>query len=558
MANDISFALLLAELVDILKEDESVQEDLKRLISTNFPPTSVQRTVLHQLNRRRQTLIEQIEAQTLTGIRGELLNKVIELLEGSKEAYKAPLSPIREIPAEILGYIFEFVISKTLRENVGYRDDADWSPMLSTLLYISQVCVPHAFTSSILTLLLGMLSLAERLSLYTQIMESATTTFRKNEPHSRSGRRTRIPMVPQGITLLDGFDFTRDTRISNPIPPHVKLRSKDCVSATLSFPCLESLSLTVTSLHRPDYKSNILPLIERLNAPRLSHLTLCINHTVPDIQNFGSGLRELRLELRSPRHSESEAAFPGRNIFAILKNCPRLVSLKLCIEFRDRIDGHDGHLVLRELESLEIYYFDERDDMVVPFSVLTLPKLKGLDIWFPGEFTWDRQAMQSFKNRSDFSLRRLILGHCRDDIPLDDRWEFVGDMNTLEELSIVTYVYGFELLQSLLPHNNEIQQYPLPNLRVLEVIIWNSDEEPSSETDEIVESLVKSRWWTDPAQRSYRRWAKVHIAKDGVLADFYPDVDMEIVSPETKQRMKAIGSGELSLDFDYGYPTLHL
>ncbi|KAJ8079094.1 hypothetical protein PM082_013381 [Marasmius tenuissimus] len=330
------------------------------------------------------------------------------------------------------------------------------------------------------------------------------------------------------------------------------------VSATLSFPCLESLSLTVTSLHRPDYKSNILPLIERLNAPRLSHLTLCINHTVPDIQNFGSGLRELRLELRSPRHSESEAAFPGRNIFAILKNCPRLVSLKLCIEFRDRIDGHDGHLVLRELESLEIYYFDERDDMVVPFSVLTLPKLKGLDIWFPGEFTWDRQAMQSFKNRSDFSLRRLILGHCRDDIPLDDRWEFVGDMNTLEELSIVTYVYGFELLQSLLPHNNEIQQYPLPNLRVLEVIIWNSDEEPSSETDEIVESLVKSRWWTDPAQRSYRRWAKVHIAKDGVLADFYPDVDMEIVSPETKQRMKAIGSGELSLDFDYGYPTLHL
>ncbi|KAL0066429.1 hypothetical protein AAF712_006471 [Marasmius tenuissimus] len=515
MANDISAILksIVNDLMGIVMEHGSVRDELKHLNSTNLPLTIAQRVLLRQMNHRRQALIEHYESQSLgrIGFTGELLKEAIDLLESWKEDYNTPLSLVREIPVELLGYIFELVISEALRKNETHMHHGGF-PTLSSLLYLSQVC---------------------------------------------SRWRSICHCTPKLWTVLP-----------------------QCFNKPIATPDLDA-ELAFLCHYSPDYESNpdgrlvrmdfrppvessfdqILPLIERLHAPQLSRLELRLKHTVPDIRLYGGQLRELELCLVSPsNHSEpGDTTLPSRNIFAVLRHCTRLVSLKLQIDFRGRIDGHDGHLVLDELELFQVdfgYEFDG-DDIMEVFSILTLPKLKELYTWFPDDFTWNAQVMRSFKDRSDFSLRRLALGNCGDDVSPDDLWEFIGSMDTLEELSVGRYVHGLELLPYLLPRTGT-QYCPLPILRVLEVLIWTFGDGPTPETDGLVERLVKSRWWTDPAQRSYHRWARVHIAKDGIMESAYPEVDMDMISPEAEQRMAVIASEGLSLDFDGRYNTIWL
>ncbi|KAJ8079093.1 hypothetical protein PM082_013380 [Marasmius tenuissimus] len=587
MANDISAILksIVNDLMGIVMEHGSVRDELKHLNSTNLPLTIAQRVLLRQMNHRRQALIEHYESQSLgrIGFTGELLKEAIDLLESWKEDYNTPLSLVREIPVELLGYIFELVISEALRKNETHMHHGGF-PTLSSLLYLSQVCsrwrsichctpklwtvLPQCFNKPIATPDLD----AELAFLWCQRAAPYPVDL------SLQGREHTIP-IPLLPTLTQCAGSIGTLRLYASDTEFLSLPQNTSMSMT--FPVLEYLSLTVNSHYSPDYESNpdgrlvrmdfrppvessfdqILPLIERLHAPQLSRLELRLKHTVPDIRLYGGQLRELELCLVSPsNHSEpGDTTLPSRNIFAGLRHCTRLVSLKLQIDFRGRIDGHDGHLVLDELELFQVdfgYEFDG-DDIMEVFSILTLPKLKELYTWFPDDFTWNAQVMRSFKDRSDFSLRRLALGNCGDDVSPDDLWEFIGSMDTLEELSVGRYVHGLELLPYLLPRTGT-QYCPLPILRVLEVLIWTFGDGPTPETDGLVERLVKSRWWTDPAQRSYHRWARVHIAKDGIMESAYPEVDMDMISPEAEQRMAVIASEGLSLDFDGRYNTIWL
>ena len=114
---------------------ELVRSELERLESNNPPPTPAQREL--PPNRPRQNLIE--HRRTLTGIPAESLSEAPKFLEDWKDVYGASLSPIRELPVEILNRIFELVVSEALYKHKTSLHHGGVPGTLSKLLCLSQV-----------------------------------------------------------------------------------------------------------------------------------------------------------------------------------------------------------------------------------------------------------------------------------------------------------------------------------------------------------------------------------------------------------------------------------
>ncbi|KAJ8079095.1 hypothetical protein PM082_013382 [Marasmius tenuissimus] len=489
-------------------------------------------------------------------------------------------SPIKGLPVEILGHILELAVTQILAKNRQFLG----IPVLTSILSLSQVCsrwrnVCHS-TSRLWRVFPQRFERSKGKS--GEVIRSCgnispeldaelvSLWFQRASPHP-------VVVSLTGYSNIDPIPLLPTLSQSDKIGA-LQLHASDCIFSpitedfirTISFPVLHTFHLTLGSRYFPNVDDsdedppgppipssfdNILPLIEQLHAPQLSRLELSLIHKAPDIHLYGTQIRELDLAFDSFRWFVDAGDDVVVECFGIIQQCPQLTSLRLHINCRNNIDGYEGHLVLSELKSLEIDFGDDfdRDDMMDLFSGLTLPKLEVLDICFPDfeDFDFDEEEMQAFKRRSGFPLRRLSLGICGF-IPPEDLWDFVGDIQTLEELHVGGSVEGFGFLAYLLPPDGT-QRLPLPNLHTLSVLPWISSEDRTPIMDDIVERVVKSRWWTDPAKRPYRRWKKVRIARDvsGEPYDAEED-DGNILSPEAQKRMAVIAKEGLKLDFECG------
>ncbi|KAL0580190.1 hypothetical protein V5O48_001783 [Marasmius crinis-equi] len=588
------------ELSNLIHKGELEITQLKCLTTTNSSLTSVQRKLLCHLIEDGQGAVERVKSkfQEKMAQASHRANLMLQVLEEQTRLYKKLLSPLRELPVEILGQIFELVVYEALRENQAYVGIR----VLTLILAPSQVCsrwrnICHC-TPRLWKVLPQRFEHVN--SRHGEVLRSSGNVdaeldtelislwLQRGSPHpveiSLRGdtHQSPIPLLPTlnqasriGVLRL----YANDTEFS--------AVSKDIVQS-MSFPLLHTLELTVTSSFRartdemdsddevedlpgPPIRSSIepiLPLLEHLNAPQLSRLELRLaSNKLPDIHRYGTQLRELDLTFESSTWyvDLDEVTFPTRNVFAVLQHCPQLVKLNLYVNCRAPVDEYTGQLVLNELTTLVVSFgedFDHIDDTMEVFSSLTLPKLDVLDIHFPDDVEFDGDVMQAFKERSGFSLHRLILRNC-DMIEAEDLWEFVEDMETLEELYIGRYHFWFDFLPSLLPsETNGIQRFPLPSLHTFSMLIWIPGMLPTPIIDDVVEPIVKSRWWTDPAQRPCSRWRQFHVARDDYGTPFNDDDeddDGKVLSPKAQKRMDAIVSEGLSLDFETGdWRPLHV
>ncbi|KAK1217412.1 hypothetical protein PQX77_019952 [Marasmius sp. AFHP31] len=473
------------------------------------------------------------------------------------------MSPIKDLPVEILGHILELAVAQILGKNRQLLG----IPVLTLILSLSQVC-SHWRNRRSGEVIRSCGNISPELD-----AELVSLWLQRASPHP-------VVVSLTGYSAIDPIPLLPTLSQSDRIGA-LQLHASDCIFSpitedfikTISFPVLHTFHLTLGSSYYPnkddmndsieDFSGppisssfdNILPLIEQLHAPQLSRLELSLNNKAPDIHRYGTQIHELDLAFDSFRWFVDAGDDVVAECFGIIQQCPQLTSLRLYVNCRNNIDGYEGHLVLGELRSLEVDFGDDfdRDDMMELFSGLTLPKLEVLDIYFPDfeDFDFDKEEMEAFKRRSGFPLRRLSLGICGF-IPPEDLWDFVGNIQTLEELHVGREVEGFGFLAYLLPPD-DTQHLPLPNLHTLPVLPCISSDDRTPIMDDIVERVVKSRWWTDPAQRSYRRWKKVRIARD-VFGEPYvaTEDDGKILSPEAQKRMAVIADEGLDLNFECG------
>ncbi|KAL0066415.1 hypothetical protein AAF712_006457 [Marasmius tenuissimus] len=483
--------------------------------------------------------------------------------------FGAILSPIKGVPAEIFAEIFMLVVRGSKRKD-----------LLRQVLHLSQVCshwrtichatpklwknfVRHVKGTTPLSSLLvdsfqcgrGTLEALQAPNPSQALLDESSTRrdmelwsfwFHRASPYAvkieldYSNSPSPIQLLPilSHSSRIGTLVLTAYCSSISPIPDHVL--------ANLSFPVLHDLRVSNVQGVGP----NPLPvLLSHLHAPKLTNLHVELEDAVPDMQRYGSQLRNLTLAVEGGVHGS-----PIPSVLAALQHCTELEHLNLfsdCLE----IDDFAGEIQMSKLRKAT-FRFDVMGnslDILPIFSILVLPVLEELDIYLPNDYDcWDWPIWTSFMQHSGSCLRRIRFGHSESPSP-DHLWGLLSNLERLEEFHISGYVEGgTEFLRHFLDPNPSSPT--LPNLHSLTVVFCVQKEERTPALDSLVEGVVRSRWWTDPVPRPYRRWTHVCLARDisgwSNPWDFDEDDDKRLLSSETEERMEVIAAEGLSLDFD--------
>ncbi|KAL0578685.1 hypothetical protein V5O48_003305 [Marasmius crinis-equi] len=539
--SSVAHSALIKRVNTFLKIPED--EELNNIIRHNLPPaTAVQRADLIQMISEREAVQERLELAVKNGQDpGGFYSCASLYLSGQIQIFKSPLSPIKRIPVEILAHIFEIVVDS------AYYGGGLMVQVLSLSQTYQRRVSPRTAAAKRFDAALA----AELTSLW----------FQRAAPHPvlvSVSAYEHPSSSPHRQVLLHASRIAELTLLrvgSKPFPsiPQDPL-------TTLSFPVLQKLEVKGaynSSYPRQDHIEPILPFFAHLRAPQLTEVSLDLVGTVlPNFDAFGHQLRRLDLSMKSEHTEEEEGLMVNpmqsrANVLGVLQHCTQLEYLGLIIT-RQALQNFDGTIRLERLELLffELGFNASHVDITPLLSTLALPALKEFDATLPDNHrVWDWPVWMSFKHRSGFRLRRFAFSNVRQASP-DQLWAFLLDMDTLESLYLSEFTEGIEFLHHF---KTFAPSRPfLPSLQSLTIMISPEREvRPTPDLDELVEGIVRSRWWSDSSTstKSYRRWTDVCIARQVSIRTLADDDYGELLSPQASQRMDAIGGEGLMLDF---------
>ncbi|KAL0578686.1 hypothetical protein V5O48_003306 [Marasmius crinis-equi] len=540
---------LIHDVNAVLKLPED--KDIDMLVQSNMPPTnSAQRRALTEMITERESVIQRLDSAANGGQDPRGLYRYASLfLSAQVQSFKSILSPVREVPVEILAQIFEMVIF------------AFYHPSRRQVLSLTQVCsrwrnICHS-TSRLWKVYRWDVSECAPGKDFDLALDAELTSawFQHAAPHPVQVRlyahncpaSSSIPLmsiIPHAIGIAV-LDLTVSDAAFPSIPEHLL--------ATLSFPILRKLEVVMRYDGEPIPREDIdpiFPFLSRLHAPQLTDVYLDLQDTLPDLQRYGHQLRRLTLSLKSYAHSDLVAPATG-NVLAVLQYCTQLENLDVILSCRG-LEHFSGSIRLERLKYLSVDLAEDgfEIDYMHLFSVLILPGLEGLDVVFPTDHVWDWSGWMSFKHRS--GLRRLRrISFSRVEYASADRlWAFLLGIDSIEELHLGEYGDGLEFLHHFLTFD-PLRPF-LPNLHSLDIMAWVDQADRTPQLDELIERIVRSRWWSGTATKPYRRWTDVCIVRDtcGGFLDLEADDDGELLSPQARERMKGIAAEGLSLDFE--------
>ncbi|KAJ3854787.1 hypothetical protein EV368DRAFT_80254 [Lentinula lateritia] len=427
------------------------------------------------------------------------------------------LSPIRQLPLEILSQIFEHVCLPKYHE----RPDED---VINTTLALCQVCI------------------AWRMAAYTtSAIWSKICIELDQKPEMFSGD---VTWVKEWLTRskglpLDIYLFLID--VCGVVTEDVKNRVNECLDFILNFhsqirtlnlsgyppffiplfrlprasmPLLESVSIEVTDYHGEDSVENLIqrhPFVEiLLGAPRLQTLKIWESGCQMSIlQGLALPVEQLTsLEIRADR----ESVFDPIVYLNMLRQCTNLRSLKIgfprrTTRYPSLFGSHDSFpILLPSLISLDIlngYYGGEL------LSCFYIPLLKDLTLRMSGQANISGlptalSGLQSRRMTVLSSLALQVILNMDTDFLSQNLVAILAIFPTLDEFRLsTTSIIGRFDLGPILQALTFVKGHPvlLPKLSVIELELTairmdrSRDEYPSDLTP-----MVLSRWWPDNSE----------------------------------------------------------